>query len=142
MSEQNLETSRRINDLWNAGDMDALRDLYHDDVVMRHPDGWPESGPSVGRDAVFRQFERLRQDWRSDRLEVLERRAAGDCVVVRQRWRAQGRHSGVTSEMTISAVSRHREGKIVTLAFYWDHAEALAAAGIQERAGRAPAESA
>jgi len=44
--------------------------------------------------------------------------------------------------MTISAVSRYREGKIVALAFYWDHAEALAAAGIQERAGRAPAETA
>ena len=44
--------------------------------------------------------------------------------------------------MSISAVSRYREGKIVALAFYWDHTEALAAAGIQERAGQAPAETA
>jgi len=91
-----------------------------------------EPGPSVGRDEVFRQFELLRQDWHRNRLEVLERRAAGNCVVVRQHWLAQGGHSGLTSEMTISSVSRFREGKIVALAFYCDHAEALAAAGIQE----------
>lgn len=142
MSEQNLEVTRRSFDLWNAGDVDALRDLYHHDVVMRHPEGWPEPGPSVGRDAVFRQFELLRQDWQTDRLEVFDKRAAGDCVVTRQRWRAQGGHSGATSELTVSSVFRFREGKIAALAFYWDHSEALAAAGIQERAGPAPAETA
>lgn len=130
MSEQNLEISRRINDLWNAGDMDAMRDLVHTDAVMHHPEGWPEPGPSVGRDAVFRQLELLREGWRRDWLETLDRRAAGDCVVVQQRWRAQGDHSGATSEMTLSSVARYRDGKVAELAFYWDHAEALAAAGV------------
>jgi ketosteroid isomerase-like protein len=132
VSERNLEISRRINELWNAGDMESIRDLLHDDLVMHHPDGWPEPGPSVGLDAVFRQFELLRQDWRTDQLVTLDRRAAGDCVVVQQRWRAQGGHSGAISEMMLSSVARFRDGKVAEVAFYWNHAEALAAAGIQD----------
>ncbi len=132
MSERNLEISRRINELWNAGDMEGIRDLLHDDVVMHHPDGWPEPGPSVGRDAVYRQFELLRQDWRRDQLDTLDRRAAGDYVVVEQRWRGEGGQSGATSEMALSSVARYRDGKVAEITFYWDHAEALAAAGIQD----------
>ena len=128
MSEQNLETSRRIVELWNAGQMDTLRELFDEDVVMHHPKGWPEPGPSVGRDAVFRQYETLRQDWSSDRLEVVQRRAVEDCVVVQQRWQAQGSHSGATSEMLLSSVGRYRDGKVVLVAFFWDWDEALAAA--------------
>lgn len=129
MSEQNLEISERVYDLWNAGEMDAMRELYHEDAVMHHPPGWPEPGPSIGRDEVFRQFETLRQDWTGDRLELLERRAIGEYVVSRQRWLAQGSHSGATSEMLLSSVALYRDGKIAAVAFYWDHAEALAAAG-------------
>jgi ketosteroid isomerase-like protein len=132
VSERNLEISRRINELWNVGDMEGIADLLHDDVVMHHPDGWPEPGPSVGRDAVFRQFELLRQDWRTDRLDTLDRRAVRDCVVVQQRWLAEGDQSGATSEMTLSSVARYRDGKVAEITFYWDHAEALAAAGIQD----------
>jgi ketosteroid isomerase-like protein len=132
LPSSNLELSRRINDLWNAGDMEGIGELLHDDVVMHHPEGWPEPGPSVGRDAVFRQFELLREDWRSDRLETLDRRGVGDRVVVQQRWLAEGGQSGATSEMELSSVARYREGKVAEIAFYWDHAEALAAAGIQD----------
>ena len=132
MPERNLEISRRINDLWNEGEMDAIRELFHDDVVMHHPDGWPEPGPSVGRDAVVRQLGLLREGWRSDRLETLDRRAAGDCVVVQQRWRAEGDQSGAMSEMMVSSVGRYREGKVAEIAFYWDHAAALAAAGVED----------
>lgn len=139
MPEQNLEILfRRGLDLWNVGDMDGLRDLYHEDVVMHHPDGWPEPGPSVGRDAVFRQFEMMRQDWQRDWLEVVDLSAAGDSVVARQRWRGQGGQSGATPELTVSSVARVRQGKVVALAFYWNHDEALAAAGIQQQARAAP----
>ena len=47
---------RRVYEAWNAGDMTALRDLCDPDVVMHHPEGWPEPGPSVGREAVLRQW--------------------------------------------------------------------------------------
>jgi ketosteroid isomerase-like protein len=134
MSDEHLELSRRLYDAWNAGDMEALRELHDDEVVMRHPDGWPEPGPSVGRDAVFRQFELLREDWEIDRVEVHDMRAAGDYVVARHSWHAEGGHSGASSELNLSSVFRFRDGKVIASAFYWDHADALAAAGIREQA--------
>ena len=56
---------------WDAGDMDALRELYDPDVVMRSPVGWPEPGPFVGREAVMRQFEQVRETWDKDVLEPI-----------------------------------------------------------------------
>ena len=51
------------------GDMDAVRELYDPDVD-RAPiaGGWPEPGPIVGREAVMRQSEQLRETWDADEL--------------------------------------------------------------------------
>jgi ketosteroid isomerase-like protein len=114
--------------------MEALRELYHEDAVMYHPPGWPEPGPSYGRDAIFRQFATLRQDFRDDRLEVLERRALGDWVVLKQRWSGLGDHSGVSSELIVCSAGHYRDGKVAEFAFYWDFDEAVAAA----EAGKIP----
>jgi ketosteroid isomerase-like protein len=57
MSRENVEVVRAAFDAWNAGDMDAFRQLFHSDAIVRAPTGWPEPGPFVGRDAVMRQFE-------------------------------------------------------------------------------------
>jgi hypothetical protein len=51
--------------------MDAYREAYDPDVIMRSPDGWPEPGPFVGRKAVMRQFEQLRETWDADALEAV-----------------------------------------------------------------------
>src|SRR5687767_10677541 len=71
MSEQNVEVDRATFKAWNAWDMDALRDLYSPDIIMRHPEGWPEPGPFVGREAVMRQFEQLRETWDADAVEPI-----------------------------------------------------------------------
>ena len=56
MSQESVEIARAVYETWNAGDMHAFRDLYDPDVVMRPPEGWPEPGPFVGRDAVMREW--------------------------------------------------------------------------------------
>ena len=61
MSQENVEIVRAAYETWNAGDVDALRELHDPDVIIvRTPEGWPEPGPFVGREAVMRQFEQLR----------------------------------------------------------------------------------
>ncbi len=42
MSRENVEPAKRGIELWNRGDMDALRERYHPNAVMHHPSGWPE----------------------------------------------------------------------------------------------------
>jgi ketosteroid isomerase-like protein len=72
MSQENVEIARATFDAWNAGDMEALRELYEPDVVLRTAEGWPEQGPHVGRDAVMRHFEQVRGAWDDQALEPIE----------------------------------------------------------------------
>jgi hypothetical protein len=52
MSRENVGVVDAMGEAWNAGDMDAFRELLSPDVIVRAPDGWPEPGPFVGREAV------------------------------------------------------------------------------------------
>jgi ketosteroid isomerase-like protein len=71
MSQENVEVVKDVVAAWNAGDMDAFRELYHLDAVVRSAEGWPEPGPYYGRDAVMREFELLRETWDADAIEVI-----------------------------------------------------------------------
>ena len=131
MSQENVEVVRAGFEAWNAPDMEALRELYDPDVLWRPPEGWPEPGPYVGREAVMRQLEQMRETWDADTLEpISDFIHAADRVVVRQIWRGAGR--GPESNLEITNVFMLRKGKIVYQEFFWDHAEALEAAGLSE----------
>ncbi len=132
MSQENVEIVRASQDAWNIGDMDALRELYDPGAIMRPPEGWPESEPFVGRDAVMRQFEQLRSTWDADTVEWIgDPIDVGDRVVVRTRWDAVGQGPGINLEVT--QVLTVRKGRIVYLEYFWDHAEALEAVGLSEQ---------
>ena len=132
MSQENVEIVRASFEAWNVGDIDALRETYHPDVIMRSPEGWPESGPAVGREAVMRQFEQLRETWDADASEpISDFIDAADRIVVRAIWRGVGHGPEATMEWTI--VFTVREGRIFGVEFFWDHAEALEAVGLSEQ---------
>jgi ketosteroid isomerase-like protein len=63
MSQENVEIVKRAYEAWNAGHMEALRDLYDPRaMIVRGLEGWPEGEePTVGREAVIRGFERNRR---------------------------------------------------------------------------------
>jgi ketosteroid isomerase-like protein len=87
---------------WNTADMDALRELYAPDaMIVRGLEGWPESGPQIGRDAIIRYFQQLRETWENDTLEpVSDFAEVGDRVVVRQHWRGTGQGPELDIEFT------------------------------------------
>jgi ketosteroid isomerase-like protein len=131
MSQENVEVMKAAFEAWNAGDMEATRELYDPDVIMRNPEGWPEPGPVVGREAVMRQIERLREPWNADAVEPIgDFIDAGDRVVVRFSWRGVGQ--GPESNMEFTGIYTVRNGRIFGLEFFWDHAEALKALGLSE----------
>ena len=131
MSQENVEVVRAATEAWNAGDMDAFRDLHHPDVIFRQPEGWPEPGPEVGREAVMHQLGLQRETWDADALEPTSAFIdAADRVVVRLKWRAAGRGPEVPVEVT--GVFTVRKGKVVFVEFFWDHAEALEVLGLSE----------
>jgi ketosteroid isomerase-like protein len=131
MSQENVEVNRALFEAFNAGDMDALRELYDPEVVMHHVKDWPEPGPTVGREAVIRFIEQLRDTWDADALEVTSDFIhAADRVVVRFTWHGEGR--GPESNIELTTVSSIREGKVRSIEFFWDHEEALEAAGLRQ----------
>ena len=131
MSQENVEVVRKLIAAWNAGDMDAFREQYDPEIIMRPPERWPEPGPFVGRDAVMREWHQTRETWDADTVEpISDFIDAGDRVVVRQVWRGIGQ--GPESNIETTQVTTVRKGRIVYQEFFWDHAEALEAAGLSE----------
>jgi uncharacterized protein len=131
MSRENVEAVRRIYEAWNAGDMDAFRELCDPDIIVRVPEGWPEPGPFIGREAVMREWHQLRDTWDADVIEpISDFIEAADHVVVRQVWHGVG--SGPESHIELTNVFTMRKGRIFYQEFFWDHAEALEAAGLSE----------
>ena len=138
MSQENVELVRASYSAWNTGDMDAFREFYDPDVIVRPPGMWPEPGPFVGRDAVMRFFEQTRDVWDTDTLEPIgDFIDAADRVVVRYTWRGAGRGPESIMEMTNVVTVRRR--RIFYQEIFQDHAEGLQAAGLSEH--DAPADS-
>jgi ketosteroid isomerase-like protein len=131
MSQENVKIVRATFEGWNAGDMDAVREQYDPDVIAWAPEGWPEPGPFVGREAVMREWEQLRETWDADAFQLIsDFLEVGDRVVVRFIWRGAGR--GPEANVELTGVYTVRKGKIRTAEFFWDHAEALEAVGHTE----------
>src|SRR3954466_2031494 len=118
MSQGNTNVVKACFEAWNAEDMGARRELYRPDAIAHPPEGWPEPGPFVGREAVMRQFEQLRQtfdadtwEWTSDFVD------AADRVAVRVSWRGAGSGPDANLEMTDLFVVR--KGQICVLDCFW-----------------------
>ena len=131
MSQENVEIIKAFFDSWNAADMDAFRELYDPDVIVRTVKDWPEPGPYVGREATMRFHEQLRDTWDADTLvPISDFIDAGDRVAVRYIWRGAGHGPDLNMELTL--VFTMRKGRIFYQEFFWNHAEALEAVGLSE----------
>jgi ketosteroid isomerase-like protein len=131
MSQENVEIVEASFEAWNAGEMDAVRELFDPDVMWRVAEGWPEPGPFVGREAVMRFMEQLRETWDADTVEPIgDFIDAADRVVVRYIWRGAGH--GPEANMEFTGVFTVRKGRIFGVEFFWDYAEALETLGLSE----------
>jgi ketosteroid isomerase-like protein len=130
MSQENVEIVRAAFEAYSAGDMDAFRELHDPDVIVRTLEGWPEPGPYVGRDAVVRWFEQLRETWDAVTIESINFIDAADRVVARLVLHGEGH--GPQTDLEVTQVSTVRKGKIVYREYFWDHAEALETLGLSE----------
>ena len=131
MSQENVEVVRAGFEAWNAGDMDAFRELLAPEVTLRPVEDWPEPGPYVGQEPVMRWLGQLRDAWDANALEATSDFIdAADRVIVTFTWRSVGH--GPRSNMEFTGVWTVRKGKIHFVEFFWDRAAALEAAGLSE----------
>jgi ketosteroid isomerase-like protein len=129
MSEEKVEVVKRWIAAWNSGDMDAVRQMCDPDIILRPVKDWPEPGPFIGREAVMGFYEGTREAFDADTVEVTGDFAhAADRVVFRWVWHGHGH--GPESNMELTAIFTVRKGKIREADFFWEHADALEAAGL------------
>jgi ketosteroid isomerase-like protein len=114
--------------LFDAGDWDAMESQYAPDAVAISPEGWPESGELVGWDAIRTQYERLKDGWESDSLEILSVDVKGNEVAGTVRWSGVSR-SGVPFELIASQLVEYRDELIVRAQFFLDPEAASRVAG-------------
>jgi len=130
MSRENVEVVLQDLEYWNRGDIDAFVGLWDDDVVLRAAEGWPER-VFRGKDAVRAFYEGFAETVGRDAL-IEDLNDAGDVVVTRMRAHMTGVQSGLEGDMRFTQVTTLRNGKVVLAEFFWDHREALKAAGLSE----------
>ena len=78
----------------------------------------------------MRQLEQLRETWDADALEPIRIVDAGDRVAVRLVWRGAGR--GPESNLECTIVYTVRERRVFYIEYFWNHHDALEAAGLSE----------
>src|SRR5690349_1292912 len=131
MSQENVEVVRRALQLANARDLEsAVAALYDDDAVLHGPDGWPEPGPWRGRSAILGQLRRMFDEFGHAHLVIDAIQEHGEWVIARQAWQVRASRSGVPGEFRMSQAIRFRAAKAVEVRYYWDHGDALRAAGL------------
>jgi ketosteroid isomerase-like protein len=134
MSRENVELVRSAVEAYNA-DPEAYLAFMAEDIEVR-PDAsvFPEAKPFRGRGEFRRFLAEIDEGWEGgDKLGIIrEVFAVGDRVVTRTDWGGRGRASGIDLRSSLSAVFDTRDGQIIRIEFYFDHAKALEAAGLRE----------
>ncbi|MEK6327437.1 MAG: nuclear transport factor 2 family protein [Actinomycetota bacterium] len=133
MSEENVETVRRLYGLWPDRDFSSAEEVVHPDAVFDVSRNVFNPGVYRGIDGFLRFIEQVDEMWGNFQFEPEELIDAGDNVVAAIRISGKGRESGVEVEMQLFVIWTFREGKVLRYTGgYRDRSEALEAAGLQE----------
>jgi ketosteroid isomerase-like protein len=133
MSEENVETVRRIVEAFCAGEWTTTLDTYYDDAVELDQSRMPDGGVYHGRDGMREFYRRWIGSWDHFEAQPLEFIDAGDAgVIALMQIRGIGKGSGAAVTMRSADVYTVARGKVVRHVGYPDASQALEAAGLRE----------
>ncbi|HXF00959.1 MAG TPA: nuclear transport factor 2 family protein [Solirubrobacterales bacterium] len=130
MSQEKVEIVRQGFEAFERGELEALLDLFADDVTTYRadPDGATYDGKAGFLDATADWTEDF-SDWRVLPQEFVD---LGDRVLVRVRQMAQGKSSGVRVEEDFWFLFEVSGTEVSKLSFYSRQADALEAVGLSD----------
>jgi len=134
MPEETVEVALESFRRFDPADLEPFGRTLHPEAVMTAAEGWPETGPFIGREACVRQMGRLFDDWSDYRLadiEVVEGR--GDWVLIAWTLHAKGRASGLDVRLDVVASMRIEDDQIKQAHYRWSADEAREAAGLASK---------
>ncbi len=132
MSQENVETVKRLIDAFNKREVDAFAELTTPDFEWTTSMAAVEGQIFWGREGIETYFERMKESWDEFLALADEYRDLGDRVLWLGRLEARGRSSGVPVSAPLDILYDLRDGKISRMHSYLDHGEALQAAGLSE----------
>jgi ketosteroid isomerase-like protein len=124
----NTDLIRKLIETTNAGELEAVVDLYTEDAEIRTGPHWPEVTVYRGRDEIRRTSAEWASMWDELQVELDSMEEYGDRMVVTGAWRMRGAASGIDGELPIFIVFTFREGRIAVLEWFEDRDTAVAAA--------------
>jgi ketosteroid isomerase-like protein len=134
MSEENVEVIRRAVKVFNEGGMDSEATLSFFDVAAVFEEPPEQPGPRVahGRESISRIFSQFDATWEEHQIHPDEIRVIDhERVLMLSRNHFRGRN-GIEIDQTAGTIFTLRGGTIVRMQAFWDRANALEAAGLEE----------
>jgi ketosteroid isomerase-like protein len=116
--------TRETMEAWNASLWDRFEELWDPDAEVVTPPTWPESGTFRGWAEIRREYERLKDTWAVDRLEVLSLESRDNRALAHGRWSAIGQASGFPFDLEVWWVGEVRKGRNWRLEHFIDEQSA------------------
>ena len=114
----------------NAGDLERVFALLHDEFVLAESDTLPGAVTTSGPEEARRYFAGFQKHWSEANWQPHDMVARGERVWMPARLVLRGRKSGVVVDRVWQYVFTVRDGKLLRQDGYDDEAEARAAAGL------------
>jgi len=131
MSEENVETARRIYRDWEQGDFSSV-DWADPDIEFMLGSGADEA-VHRGTEAIGQAWAEWLRAWDEFRVDAQEFVDLGDDVLVMVEFGGRAKKSGVPIERMLGGnLLSFRNGKVVRLVTFTDRNDALEAAGLRE----------
>jgi uncharacterized protein len=134
VSQENVETVRRVHEAAARRDAAAVYALYDPDVVLDASRvqiaGFAERDAYRGHDGLRRFFRQWHEAWEDVEYDFEELIDAGDHVIAVVTRRARGRASGAEVEWPVALLWTLRAGRVSRLAWFPTREDALAAMGM------------
>lgn len=127
------ELEQRIRDAYAVfmeGDIESLREFWHDDAIYLNPPYAMEAGTREGRDALEEIWNGIHSLFEFEAVDVLEIAEGTRGVLVVLRYRGRGKTSGAPVDVPMAHVLDIRDDRVAQLAWYGTRDEAAAAAGV------------
>jgi ketosteroid isomerase-like protein len=116
--------ARETLEAWNDDEWDRFEVLWNPDAEIVTPPEWPEPGTFRGLADVRAEFERLKDTWDTDRVELLSLESRGDRALVHIRWSGTGAKSGFPFDLQVWWVGTVRDGRNQRVEYYMDEKSA------------------
>ena len=133
MSQENVETLRRLIELWAQGPTDVPTDLVAPDIEFVSPLTRFRGRPYRGYDDARDWMRDIREQFETWEYTLDELREAGEAVLALGHVHLKGRGSGVVLEQDGAWLARFAaDGRVRRMQVFTDRDEALEAAGLHE----------